>query len=121
MCVPPTGGAQEAKLGISHCRGDKFECKVRFTGAPKRVVGTRTTKNDAPADLCGIIKKIPLQLSLVDDFSVWRQLEEEAWSKVQPFLWSALAVLWVGVVGMVVRELKPSMPKASMRSEPTLP
>lgn len=72
----------------------------------RRAIGTQTTGPDAPPDLCAPLQKAPLQLSLVDGFTVWRQLDHEAWTKVQPFLWAGLALVWVWVAVMLMRTFR---------------
>lgn len=81
--------------------------------ANQRVVGTRTRKkNPGPSCFSG---SETLQLSLVDGFKVTQQLEKEASSNTQPFMWATLVAFWVFIGFRVFRRQS----RTSVAMQPT--
>lgn len=64
-----------------------------FDRANKRVIGTRTKKQNVSG--CESIDSKPLTLSLVNGFDVWQRLNNEARARVSPFMWGGTAAWWV--------------------------
>src|SRR4051812_31983403 len=58
----------------------------------ERVIGTRTTKGTE--ETCRNTSKQPIHLTLTDGFKVWSRLYDGARTKVDPFMWMALAGWW---------------------------
>ncbi|WNJ90075.1 hypothetical protein [Bosea sp. 685] len=71
--------------------------------ASARIVGIRTPKKTTDDTCLQSMGKDTLQLSLKDGFRVQMALEEAARGRAQPFVWTALAILWMFVLPRVWR------------------
>jgi hypothetical protein len=70
--------------------------------ANQRMVGTRSPKKRSD-DRCSLASANTIQMTLGNGFDVALRMEREAASKVDPFLWTALVVLWLFVASRFVR------------------
>jgi hypothetical protein len=60
-----------------------------------RTFGTRKSKQDA-GDACK--QQHDLQLTLVDGFTFWQGLRDDASARIMPFVWATIALWWVFVL-----------------------
>ena len=67
-----------------------------------RTFGTRKPKKDA-GDHCKLLEQRDLKLTLVDGFTVWQGLRDDASAGTMPFVWAAIVLWWVFVLYRIVR------------------
>jgi len=60
----------------------------------KRLFGTRTKKPNTGAE-CSDVDNKAIRLTLVDGFIVWKTVNQEAESKIAPFMWIIVVVWWL--------------------------
>jgi hypothetical protein len=69
-----------------------------------RTFGTRKSKQDA-SDACKR-EQLDLHLTLVDGFTFWQGLRDDASARIMPFVWATIALWWVFVLYRISLVLK---------------
>ena len=67
-----------------------------------RTFGTRKPKKDV-GDHCKLLEQRDLKLTLVDGFTVWQGLRDDASAGTMPFVWAAIVLWWAFVLYRSVR------------------
>ena len=68
-----------------------------------RTFGTRKPKKGANDYCKQVLEQRDLKLTLVDGFTVWRGLRDDASARTMPFVWATIALWWVFVLYRIVR------------------